>query len=128
MKKVSIILLLCIYTISTFGISVREFYCCGKLQSVSLSLPGKDVIKYVNEHDQSDCCKTKVQYYKIKDNHYASTVLISQVNPITYLHIPSSFTQKFPSTFQQTVFANSTHAPPIHFGVPSYISNCIFRI
>ena len=36
MKKLSLILLILIYTSSTFGMVVKEFYCCGKLASVSL--------------------------------------------------------------------------------------------
>ena len=38
MKKAAVILLISIYTLSTFGFCLKEFYCCGKLKSITVIL------------------------------------------------------------------------------------------
>ncbi len=124
MKKIAIILLINIYALSTFGFSLKQFYCCGKLKSVSVVLQETENAKW----SKGDCCKTKFQHYKVKDNHFATDFLNTSVNHFYDLFSFPAYIQIIHSSFQQAKIANSTHAPPLHKGVPAYISNCVYRI
>src|SRR5712671_2111887 len=84
MKKTALLLLICIYSLSTFGVSLKEFYCCGKLKSVALTLREYEKQKCKSD-DNSGCCKTKFQFYKINDKHFAADILSSPVKHFSYL-------------------------------------------
>ena len=128
MKKVAIILLINIYALSVFGFSLKQFYCCGKLKTVSFVISENVNAKCSKGDDKSDCCKTKIQHYKVKDNHFATDFLNSSVNhsydPFTF----PAYIQKIHFSFQQTKISNYTHAPPLYSGIPAYISNCVYLI
>jgi hypothetical protein len=74
------------------------------------------------------CCKNKYQYFKVKDSH-VSAVHVDlpdiHVDVISSLH--PSFEQKF-FVSEKSAIAYQSHAPPLHYGVPVYISHCVFRI
>lgn len=124
MKKLILILLICAYSLSTMGVGFGEFYCCGKLKSKFISLADTNKEKCTKE----GCCKTKYQFFKLKDNHLASADIHLPAKHFTALYfytpayIPVVFTQ-------QTVSANRSHAPPLYDDdKPLYLSNCVFRI
>ncbi len=127
MKKVVLILLICSYSLATMGFSLKEFYCCGKLKSVTVALtPNKK--QPCNKGDGSGCCDNKYQFYKVKDNHFSGKDVDISLKYFTDLNF-------FISEVQQILFAsrkihviNGSHAPPLYTGVPIYISNCVFRI
>lgn len=128
MKKAAAIFIICIYAISSLGFSVKEFYCCGKLKSVTLSLR-VDGGKACNKDESKDkCCQTKFQYHKVKNSHLASTILVNCTNDFqptltfTLIH-----TVKFVGAVPG-IDGNRSHAPPLHPGVAVYISNCVYRI
>ncbi|WP_162944650.1 HYC_CC_PP family protein [Flavisolibacter nicotianae] len=129
MKKVSVILLLCIYTLATMGFSLKEFYCCGKLKSITVAFAdnGKTSCKNGNSQDDN-CCKNKFQYFKIKDNHVtAAHVSVPVLHSIGFELYYASF-EHIVFASQKPAIAYQSHAPPMHTGVPVYISNCVFRI
>jgi hypothetical protein len=129
MKKLSLILLILIYTSSTFGMVVKEFYCCGKLTSVSFSLENDSKLKKCNQVNMPGCCKTKIFSSKVKDNHTPSFAVSL---PVKY------FTQILPrfSAFNVVSLANSefdfsrgAHDPPLlHSSTPIYIFLRVIRI
>ncbi len=128
MKKVAAIFIICIYAISSLGFSVKEFYCCGKLKSVSLSLHGDGGKAFSKNESNNKCCQTKFQTVKVKNSHLASTVLINCANNCQPL---LSFTPVHAVKFVVVVpgiDGNRSHAPPLHPGVAAYISNCVYRI
>jgi hypothetical protein len=127
-RKGSVILLLLIYAISSSGMSIRQFYCCGKLKSVSLvidNFPKQDCDK----GDGNDgCCKNKFQYFKIKDTHLASSELIAPYLLHLDLAVPlDDFLAKIVA-LQNEIALNSGPSPPATTTVPIYLSNCVFRI
>lgn len=124
MKNVSIILLVCIYSLSTFGFGLKGFYCCGKLESVSV----KFVEEVKDKGNNKDCCKTKYQYFKIKDNHVATAELTAPAKYYTDLVSFNPSYEYISFLPQQVKILNSSHAPPLYKGVPIYLSNCVFRI
>lgn len=128
MKKIAIILLLGIYAVSTLGVSLKSFYCCGELKSVTVSITQHEQQKCANDDGMSDCCKTRYQFYKVKDNHVGGDVTSSPVLHFIDLHLfPASFgIINYPS--QETDITNLSNAPPLLHTVPDYIFNCVFRV
>ena len=128
MKKLTAILLITIYSLSSFGISLKHFYCCGKLKSVTISLSHGGNAKCNKGNSESGCCKTKYQFFKVKDNHFATAQCTAplkyQVDLITFY----SYSQTTSFLPNEDAIINSNHAPPLISGVPLYISNCIFTV
>jgi hypothetical protein len=127
-KKFTAILLLSIYSASTLGLSLKSFYCCGELKSVTVSITQDEQQKCTNDDGMSDCCKTKYQFFKVKDNHVAADIISTPVlHFINLCLFPSSFhIINYPS--QEIYIASLSNAPPLLHTVPGYIFNCVFRI
>jgi hypothetical protein len=127
-KKIIAILLLSLYSLSTLGLSLKSFYCCGDLKSVTVSITQDEQQKCRNDDGMSDCCKTKYQFFKVKDNHVAGDIISAPVLHFLNVHLfPSSFQIiNYPS--QEVYSANPSNAPPLLHTVPDYIFNCVFRI
>ena len=121
MKKTALIFLVFIYAFSTTGIRLESFYCCGKLKSVKLTLAD-----YANVND--GCCKTTYQSFKIKDNHIAADAITAPALPYVHIHSFNSGCQIPVFVSAHAIVSNNDHAPPLHYGIPVYISNCIYRI
>lgn len=128
MKKITAILLLSLYSLSTLGLSLKSFYCCGDLKSVTVSITQDEQKQCSNGDDKSDCCKTKYRFFKVKDNHFVADHASSPVKHFVELNLFTSTFQiaNYPS--EQICVANKSNAPPLIHGVPDYIFNCVFRI
>jgi hypothetical protein len=131
MKKLSVILFICIYSLATMGFSRKEFYCCGKFKSVTIALnsTGNDSCsKGDNSHD--GCCKNTYQYFKVKDSHITTAHVSNVVKHSISLPIcHSSFLQDNYVSSQNHNIVYRGNAPPAQeHTVPDYIFNCIFRI
>lgn len=128
MKKITIILLLSIYTMSVVGYGVKGFYCCDNLTSVKFSFSENTQSHQVTTTDKSDCCKTKYQYFKVKDNHFAAD----------HINAPANFFAEVPvflNSFEPILFlshkvniANPGNAPPLYNGVSLFEANCAYLI
>lgn len=128
MKKFALILLICSYSLSTVGFSLKEFYCCGKFKSVAVALAPDTKQKCSKGDEKSGCCKTKYQYFKVKDNHLASAHVATPLNCFSELHTIVPSYQSISFVTLEIDVINGNHAPPLHTGVPIYLSNCVFRI
>jgi len=128
LKKITAIFLLSIYSLSTLGLSLKSFYCCGNLKSVTVTLTDAQQNTCANQNATGDCCNTKYQFFKVKDNHVAGDVVSTPVLHFIYLHLftPSFKLINYPCG--QIFVANRSNAPPLIQTVPGYISNCVFRI
>src|ERR1035438_5210357 len=97
MKKITAILLLCIYSFAIMGFSLKELYCCGKLTSVSFTLVAKEKNRGVDSNTNNDCCKTKFRFFKVNDGHFSPGLSISalthfvQIPGLTYSHNRNPF-------------------------------------
>lgn len=128
MKKASIIVLLSIYTLSIFGISIKEFYCCGNLKTVTLSVASQEKDQGEMANTKSGCCETKYHFFKIKDSHLVKGASTLPAKTFTDF-IPFIFIEPKTKIINgQPLAINGSHAPPILSRVPIYISNCVFRI
>jgi len=129
MKKAFTILLLIIYTTASSGVSIKQFYCCGKLKSVSFAFKQDVKEKCHKGSEKSGCCENKYHTLKVKDNHIVADDFVGPARYFTDLHLFPSFYQSPVFTlFQQIDTANPGNAPPLHYGVPVYILHCIYRI
>jgi len=127
-KKIIVILLLSIYSLSTLGLNLKSFYCCGKLKSVSIAL-SQDVSKKCTKVDTSkDCCQTKYQVVKVKDTHVVADHVNSPVKNCIELNLFSSSFETIHFPVQKNLIEHKTNAPPLIHGVPAFIFNCLFRI
>ncbi len=128
MKKAGLILLICIYTLATMGFSLKQFYCCGKLKSVTFSLTQKAKDKCGKGDETSGCCDNKYQFFKVKDKHITADQGNSPVKYFVDLHLYTPSFQDISFASQKPVIAYRSNAPPLPSGVPIYIYNCVFRI
>lgn len=128
MKKIALILLISVYTLSTFGIGVRQFYCCGKLKSTDITFVQQDVKEKCGKGSMSGCCKTKFKSLKVKDSHVAADAINTPVKHFTDLHLYTPSFEIAALANEPMTVANTSHAPPLHHGVAVYILHCTYRI
>ncbi len=128
MKKAALILLICVYSLATMGFSVKQFYCCGKLKSTSISLTKDAEQKCGKGNEKSGCCDNKYQFFKVKDKHITADEVHSPVKHFNDLHLYTPSFQDISFVSQKTTIAYRSNAPPLRTGVPIFICNCVFRI
>ena len=128
MKTLSLLFLITIYSISSFGLGIEKFYCCGHLKSVSLSLVATEKNKCGKDGVASGCCKSKFQSFKVKDNHVSAvnTAFVKTFSfvPILSLFQPIGFFKSFTGVISTAYYS----PPPLPLLIPLYISNSVFRI
>jgi hypothetical protein len=127
MKKITAILLLTIYSLTTLGIGIRQFYCCGKLKSTHITLLQESKEKCNNAGGMKGCCKTKFKTVKAKDNHVTGNSTTYLTKHFTDLDIPTSPLELKIISTQPAVVTNTSHAPPGN-NIPLYIFHCTYRI
>jgi hypothetical protein len=127
LKKVVLILMINIYAVSSFGIGIRQFFCCGRLKSTDITLIDHNKKKCDNGNGSGGCCKTTYKIFKVKDAHYAS----GEINcpDKFFLDIPQVAFVSEPARLpvSSKSIANSCHAPP-STEIPIYILHCVYRI
>lgn len=128
MKKFTSILLIGVYALATMGFSLKEFYCCGKLRSKSISLIASGNDKFAKGNNNDGCCKDIFQYFKVKDDQIASSNISNPVKHFISLHLYGLLVRDTNFAFQDHVIAYRSNGPPLYRNVPLYISNCLFRI
>jgi hypothetical protein len=128
MKKAFLIFLVLIYSMSAFGVSLKEFYCCGKLESISVTFAGAKKDKCSKDDNTDLCCKTKFHVLKVKDTHVAPADLSLPFKYCTeQLPLATSY-DELHFNFSEVKITNGSHAPPVKKAVPIYIYNCVFRV
>ena len=127
MKKAAITLLICIYSMATMGFTLRQFYCCGILKSITLSLTQDTKLK-CGKGSGDGCCNNKYQFFKVKDNHITADQVSSLVKYSIDLHLYNPALNEISFASQKTLISYRSNAPPLHTHGPLYIYNCVFRI
>lgn len=128
MKKIALILLICVYGLSSFGVGIRQVYCCGKLKSTTVSILQDAKAKCGKGDENSGCCKTKFKSLKVKDTHIAADDISNPVKHFTDLHLSIPSFEVTALANEPMNIANTSHAPPTHHDIPVYILYCNFRI
>src|SRR5450432_1592930 len=128
MKKNVLILLISIYSLSTSGIGIKQFYCCGKLKSTGISFVQDAKEKCARGKATGNCCKNKFNNLKVKDSHIAADGISSPVKHFTDLHLLTASFEVMGLANEPMSVAHASHAPPPHHGIPIYILHCVYRI
>ncbi len=128
MKKIAIILLIGVYALATMGFSLREFYCCGKLGSKSVTLITSENKKCSKGNNDDRCCKNKYQYFKVKDNHVSADHINLPAKHFVSLHLCEPSSHDIAFYLRKPAVPYRSNAPPLHRNIPTYLSNCVFRI
>jgi len=128
MKKITAILLFTVYSLTTLGIGIRQFYCCGKLKSTNVTLVQESKEKCSNSDAMKGCCKTKFKSLKLTANHiFSNSAAVHFTKYFTELDIPATAPAIKVSTNEPLAVANTSHAPPGK-NIPLYIFHCTYRI
>jgi hypothetical protein len=129
MKKAAIILLLCIYSLATLGIGIKQFYCCGILKSTTVTLIKNSEEKCKAQAAKGSCCKTQYQTFKVKDSHIFSDVTHLPEKQFSELIIFNFLFETIQPIQSLVISNNPSHAPPpLCHGIPLHIYYCIYRI
>lgn len=124
MKRTALLILTLLYTLSSFGMSVERFYCCGKLAHTTYALGdnGNQVAKKAD-----NCCKTVKTTFKVKDNHFSAKTVLDFKNAVAVI-IPEFFVPA-PQERTESPVLNiyDSQAPPVHRN-PLYLLYANFRI
>ncbi len=110
-KKFSIIVVLFFYSLTSFGVSVNYFYCCGKLKEVSIKLDQPPVHEKCPMKGDKDCCKNKTVELKLTSQQEASQPILFE--PLLLATILSSPTFDWGSPLiSQGLFSQLQNRPP----------------
>ena len=127
MKRIVLLPILILYFISISGITLNSFYCCNELQSVSLFQNSFERDACKDQHKLPGCCKSKVEYFKVTDNHFASNIFnINNLHSENILPFIPVLGYKIPA--QKILAIINSHGPPSGFPVPKYILHCSYLI
>ena len=128
MKKIAIILLLSVYTLSVVGYSVRGSYCCDNLTSVAVSFSQMVHNHSVTPGSDKRCCNQKWQYFKLKDNYVGSHDVTAPLQLVGQAIIYYSCQRPALFASQKINVTHQSNAPPLYNGVPLFITNCTYLI
>ncbi len=121
MKKVILLLLVTAYSLSTLGITVSSFYCCGNLKSISVNF----IIKDQGDCQDKKCCNTHHELHKVDSQHLLADPVIFpvyfNVSPVQY-YDSYTFSEKAIRGF------NFYNQPNLHQDIPVYLIHCSFLI
>ena len=109
MKKIFAILLLVLYTATSFAITINVHYCSGKYSGVSLADFGGAVHCSCSTHDSAHkgCCSDKTICAKSDDHKAVQQYLVSPnfsdlIVPVYFIIVPD--------TYSRTVSINSRYS------------------
>jgi hypothetical protein len=125
-KRTAIILLSAVYLLSGLGIAADSHYCCGILQSTTLFHDTKLDCKMASH--MKGCCKTKRQYFKVKDRHFGAQAFSLNVNLFHTIIQSNYYLDLTLAGLNIAHVTVNSHGPPYRPKTPAYIQNCTYRI
>jgi len=129
MRKTAAILLTLLYLVSTTGIVLSKFYCCGKLKEVSFFMSSHACSGCRKVNKPPGCCDTSTTYIKVKEGHtIAAQLKIAHSDPSKTFSSFRSFVPVLQSPNTPAVAFATIHAPPWSGKRPVYLTVCNFRI
>ena len=125
LKKLSLILLLIVYSLSSTGMTVNFHYCCGKLKKVEFSSAQVECGMKVKHNSSKKCCDNKQLDLKVKDDQK-----ITESGTLVFktIAVPISFSAlSTPHSINSNYFIPSIFAPP-PLSKQLCIFHCVYRI
>ncbi|UEG48662.1 hypothetical protein LK994_08435 [Ferruginibacter lapsinanis] len=126
MKRLLLIAILITYSISSFGVSINYFYCCGKLKSVSLTPDIKE--EKCKARSGKGCCKNETVVIKLTTDQKNTDQTSFQLAPAVLaviLHPTDNIVINFTGAGNTDLFYK---CPPPDLLPSRRILYCIFRI
>jgi len=127
-KRLGLIILFCIYAAASFGVSIKQFYCCNQLKSTTISYAAVEESSCGMSHKMKDCCKTKVKFVKSQDTHFAKTGLTSMPSLEVHTNTTTFFSTTPFINYKGAISVPQSNPPPLHAGIPLYQYYCNYRI
>ena len=127
MKKLSIILLMLVYTLSSTGMTINMHYCCGKLDGVTFFPKKERSCKMGNHLKKSGCCNDKqISSSLTADQQTAAKSVQSTKQTIAaaVCHVGNTSFKDYIVSVDRLARGTPKHIPLI----PLFIKNCVFRI
>lgn len=128
MKRILLLLLICIYSLTTLGFSVKQFYCCNKLKSSSISFLHQSEQTCKMGKKMVNCCKTTYRFFKVKDTHLGENIF----SGLPKFFAETDFTPLFVCLREpkptQIVLLKSYTPLPRGKDIPIYIFGSVYRI
>ncbi len=128
MKKLGLILLFCIYAAASFGVSIKQFYCCNQLKSTTISYAAVEESSCGMSHKMKNCCKTKVKFIKSQVTHFAKTGLTSMPSLELHTNTTSFYSINQLVSYKGAIAVPQSNPPPLQTSVPLYQFYCNYRI
>src|SRR5690606_5492010 len=118
-----------IYSLSTFGVGNKQFYCCGKLKTTILRFVPMYTDDYEMEGEMEDCSRTEVINLRVDDDHMATAAIDLPQKPFSEIHTPfqaNSFSIDLIAAGSTSV--SNIETPPLWESKDLNILHCIYRI
>jgi hypothetical protein len=128
MKKALTTAVLITYFFSGLGIGLREFYCFGKLKAVTVVVGTNATARCGKDCGHNGCCKTKYQYFKVKDDQLITPGAAIPPQPSIELYHIASFLHGSFHDLTHRAQVDAAVTPPRGDGVPIHIYQCVYRI
>jgi hypothetical protein len=128
MKKLALIAMICMYAISSVGIGIKAFYCCGQLKSTSIGFIQQPNDNCGMDNEPGGCCKTSFKSLQVKDSHVAADVIHFSAKHFIQAAICYHSFETGLFTANSIPTAHQTHAPPLLKDLPVYKLICSYRI
>ena len=128
MKRAFLLTMISVYLLSSIGIAINKFYCCGELRSTTIVESSEALADCKMPVQTPGCCDKSSKTFKVKDQHLASGSVTLTASPV--ISILNSFFRLdlvSPVSVKESIAFNY-HAPPDLSGKPLLILNCTFRI
>ena len=131
MKKLTLILVLLVYALSSSGMTVTVHYCMSDF--VGWELSGKTSSSLcascgMEEEGNKGCCRDETKIIKSENDQQRVEMFFDSLKvPVTL--ISSNYSDYNPNYLANRIKElPCSHAPLCRLKVPVYISNCVFRI
>lgn len=128
MKKALLFLLLLVYTLSSTGATINLHFCCGELDSVSLSAQKKDDCEKSGMGlSKERCCDNKHVELKVKTDQEPALKWV-QTQRVVCVPFVKPLVQN-PVMVQMVPLHRLPNGPPESFSsLPLFIQHRVFRI
>ncbi|HMR82754.1 MAG TPA: hypothetical protein PKE30_06470 [Niabella sp.] len=129
MKKLIVLTILMVYGLASFGVSLNYFYCCGKLETVSLAIANaQEEADHCPMGDKSGCCENKTVNHKISVDQTAQSTLFYSFLQSAPAVLPVPFFLTRENTLFATLTAPAYKKPPPVLPDTDIVFLSVFRI
>lgn len=127
LKKLTIVIIMMVYGLSSTGAIVHLDYCCGKLSNISLSaVHGKKDDCGKDKMEGKSCCDSKQLQLSVKGEQE----VLQKAGHVSMASLPVNTLNEVNFFFNSPKEVRSfSNGPPLYFSSPPlFLQHCLFRI